>query len=95
MNKIYDLHYEISPLEAQITDTVEQANEKIMRDIKACEKHAAVTADVAVKFLEYVRDNGYYYHDPEYGPKGWTTSLFKNGVTTTELFNSEEFQKTI
>lgn len=89
MNIIEELHAKVR------NDLREKRPGEYITDAEVGAAFGSVTVDIVIRFLEWVRDNGYYYHDPEYGPKGWTTSLFKNGVATAELFNSEEFQKTI
>jgi len=83
MNKIEEKHYEITPLDASLLDTVEQANDKILDDVRRTQLHAKVTQDIATGFALWTDDNMYCRLGVD---ELWHKIPEEKTFTTTELY---------
>lgn len=86
MNRIEELHAKVR------NDLREKRPGEYITDAEVGAAFGSVTVDIACKFAEWVEASGYKkVYDGH-----WQTLLLGSPIyTTAQLFNSEEFQKTI
>ena len=82
MNKVTELHYQFTPLDARLTDTVEQANEKILHDIRMAEANAEVTKQFAVGFKRWTQEMGFRFRDQD--DKWYSSDMYYSGCAYTD-----------